>query len=246
MFANGTRRDHFTLLCFPGLHPQYYAPASALMCLVYIAIGVGNMFILIFVMYEKKIQKPRYLIFCHLALNDLTFGTVTLPKIIAKYWFGDSLISFYGCFIQMYFVHYLGSVQSFNLMSCRSGDQCGRACLPPSLTHTTEAIMHHTTNTTTIDHFYITGFPGLSAQYFAPVSLVLFLVYLAIVIGNIFILAFVRYERAAHSYILMVMAIDRFVAILRRYVTRARSRTRRQLFCAECCGSSRCPGWFLS
>uniref|UniRef100_A0A3B3Z8I2 G-protein coupled receptors family 1 profile domain-containing protein n=1 Tax=Periophthalmus magnuspinnatus TaxID=409849 RepID=A0A3B3Z8I2_9GOBI len=109
---------HFTLLGFPGLHPQYYGPVSAVMFFVYLVIGFGNIFILVFVMCEKKIQKSTYLIFCHIVLSDLTFGTVTLPKIIAQYWFGT-----------MFFVHYLGSVQSFNLM-VMALDRFISICLP--------------------------------------------------------------------------------------------------------------------
>ncbi|XP_029964550.1 olfactory receptor 52E8-like [Salarias fasciatus] len=108
--------SNFFILGFPGLSSQYYGPASALLFLIYLAIAAGNVFILVFVMLEKCLQKPTYLVFCHLALNDLMFGTVTLPKIIAKYWFGDGIITFYGCFAQMFFVHYLGSVISFMLL----------------------------------------------------------------------------------------------------------------------------------
>lgn len=113
---NVTRMKSFSILGFPGLSPQYYGPVSALFFFIYVAIAVGNIFILAFVICQKSLQKPTYLVFCHLALNDLTFGTVTLPKIISKYWFDDSIISFYGCFTQMFFVHYLGSVTSFILL----------------------------------------------------------------------------------------------------------------------------------
>ncbi|XP_028275919.1 olfactory receptor 52E8-like [Parambassis ranga] len=116
MTANLTRMKSFIILGFPGLSPQYYGYVSALLFLVYMCIAIGNIFILVFVLYERSLQKPTYLVFCHLALNDLTFGTVTLPKIIAKYWFGDSVIPFNGCIAQMFFVHYLGSAMSFILM----------------------------------------------------------------------------------------------------------------------------------
>uniref|UniRef100_A0A672GBP9 G-protein coupled receptors family 1 profile domain-containing protein n=1 Tax=Salarias fasciatus TaxID=181472 RepID=A0A672GBP9_SALFA len=116
MISNFRNISNFFILGFPGLSSQYYGPASALLFLIYLAIAAGNVFILVFVMLEKCLQKPTYLVFCHLALNDLMFGTVTLPKIIAKYWFGDGIITFYGCFAQMFFVHYLGSVISFMLL----------------------------------------------------------------------------------------------------------------------------------
>lgn len=116
MITNVTMMNGFSILGFPGLSPQYHGPVSALFFFIYLAIAAGNIFILAFVINHKSLQKPTYLVFCHLALNDLTFGTVTLPKIISKYWFDDGYVSFYGCFSQMFFVHYLGSVTSFILL----------------------------------------------------------------------------------------------------------------------------------
>ncbi len=115
-YTNVTKIKHFFILGFPGLSPEYYGPVSALLFIIFLSIAVGNIFILAFVKCERSLHKPTYLIFCHLALTDLTFGTVTLPKIISKYWFDDSIISFYGCFAQMYFVHFLGATHSFILM----------------------------------------------------------------------------------------------------------------------------------
>ncbi|XP_015241863.1 PREDICTED: olfactory receptor 2AT4-like [Cyprinodon variegatus] len=127
--SNITRIQSFIILGFPGLSPQYHGAASAVLFLVYLAIVVGNIFILVFVISEKSLQKPTYLIFCHLALTDLSFGTVTLPKIISKYWFKDSIISFFGCFTQMFFVHYLGSVMSF-LLLVMAVDRFIAICIP--------------------------------------------------------------------------------------------------------------------
>ncbi|KAF3693194.1 Olfactory receptor 52E5 [Channa argus] len=115
-YTNVTRIKDFFIHGFPGLPPDYYGPVSVLLFVLYLAIAVGNILILVVVKCERFLHKPTYLIFCHLALTDLAFGTVTLPKIISKYWFNDSIISFYGCFVQMYFVHSLGAVHSFILM----------------------------------------------------------------------------------------------------------------------------------
>lgn len=129
MTSNVTRISSFTILGFPGLSPEYYGPVSALLFLIYLTIVVGNVFILAFVASQRPLQRPTYLVFCHLALNDLTFATATLPKIISKYWFSDSRISFYSCFSQMFFVHYLGSVTSFILL-VMALDRFLAICLP--------------------------------------------------------------------------------------------------------------------
>ncbi|KAM3616016.1 uncharacterized protein V6R79_010865 [Siganus canaliculatus] len=249
-YINVTKKNSFSILGFPGLAPQYYGPVSALLFFVYFTIAVGNLFILTFVACEKSLQKPTYLVFCHLALNDLTFGTVTLPKIISKYWFDDGIISFHGCFTQMFLVHYLGSVTSFILL-VMALDRFIAICIPlryPVLiTNNTISVLCGVawfipvpllmtivlqaialsfslglfvlfhgclnvihlcimkyTNTTTIKYFIITGFPGLPPEYYGPVSALLVLVFLAIVIGNAFILTVIAYERTLHKPTYMI------------------------------------------
>ncbi|XP_061734412.1 olfactory receptor 2AT4-like [Nerophis ophidion] len=128
-FSNVTRIRHFFLLGFAGLPPKYYAPLSVLLLLVFLAIACGNTFIIILIKMDRLLHKPTYLIFCHLALTDLAFGAVTLPRIIWKYWTGNSLISFHACFVQMYFVHFLGATHSFILM-VMALDRLVAICLP--------------------------------------------------------------------------------------------------------------------
>ncbi|XP_014877832.1 LOW QUALITY PROTEIN: olfactory receptor 52N5-like [Poecilia latipinna] len=116
LYTNVTTIKNFFITGFPGLVPKYYGPISATLFLLYLAIAAGNIFILVFVRYERSLHKPSYVIFCHLALSDVMFGTVTLPKTISLYWFNDRIVSFYSCFAQMYFVHFLGATHSFILM----------------------------------------------------------------------------------------------------------------------------------
>ncbi|XP_051254097.1 olfactory receptor 52E8-like [Dicentrarchus labrax] len=116
IYTNITTIEDFVILGFPGLDPAYYGPVSALLFFIYLLILVGNIFILVFVGVERRLYKPTYLIFCHLAINDMLFGTVTLPKMIARYWQDDKIISFGSCFTQMYFVHSLGAIHSLLLL----------------------------------------------------------------------------------------------------------------------------------
>ncbi|XP_034024719.1 olfactory receptor 52E8-like [Thalassophryne amazonica] len=119
----------FVILGFPGLDPKYNAAVSVLLFFTYLAIVFGNLLILVFVGLDKRLYKPTYLIFCHLAMTDLLFGTVTLPKAISKYWWDDKIVSFGGCFTQMYFVHALGAIQSL-LLLIMALDHFISVCLP--------------------------------------------------------------------------------------------------------------------
>uniref|UniRef100_A0A8C9YCX8 Olfactory receptor 52E8-like n=1 Tax=Sander lucioperca TaxID=283035 RepID=A0A8C9YCX8_SANLU len=120
---------YFIILGFPGLDPRYYGLVSTLLFFTYMAIVVGNIFILVFVGVERYLHKPTYLIFFHMAMNDLLFGTVTLPKMISRYWRDDKIISFGACFTQMYFVHSLGAIQSL-LLLIMSLDRFIAVCFP--------------------------------------------------------------------------------------------------------------------
>uniref|UniRef100_UPI003AAFD333 olfactory receptor 2AT4-like n=1 Tax=Centroberyx gerrardi TaxID=166262 RepID=UPI003AAFD333 len=105
----------FVLTGFPGLHPEYQGLASAVLFLVYLLILIGNVSIIVLFATDRGLHKPMYCIMLNLNACDIFFSTTTLPKIITKYWFKSGKISFTACFIQMYFVHYLGSVNSFVL-----------------------------------------------------------------------------------------------------------------------------------
>ncbi|XP_030633156.1 olfactory receptor 2AT4-like [Chanos chanos] len=110
-----TTVTEFILMGFPGLLPQHNGLAATTLFLIYIVLATGNIFIIVFVAWERSLRKPTYFIFCNLALCDLSFGTATLPRVISRYWTGDKVVSFNECFTQMYFVHFLGANSSFLL-----------------------------------------------------------------------------------------------------------------------------------
>ncbi|XP_046718406.1 olfactory receptor 2AT4-like [Silurus meridionalis] len=112
---NVTFVKDFFIVGFPGLHPNYYVFISAIMLLVYVFTLIGNGIFLLLFTTNKNLHKPMYFIYTSLVLSDVLFSTCTLPKIIARYWFQDGNISFGACFLQMYLVHYFGTVNAYVL-----------------------------------------------------------------------------------------------------------------------------------
>ncbi|XP_017345856.1 olfactory receptor 2AT4-like [Ictalurus punctatus] len=144
LYKNSTANiPEFVLEGFTGIPAKYYGLVGTFFFFIYLMLASGNVFILVFVACEKSLQKPTYIIFCNLAISDLGFGTTTLPGIIAKYWMSE-IISFNGCFTQMYFVHYFGTCTSF-LMALMALDRfvaiCNPLRYPVLITHTTIVIL---------------------------------------------------------------------------------------------------------
>ncbi|XP_076833414.1 olfactory receptor 2AT4-like [Brachyhypopomus gauderio] len=128
-YANATTITEFFLLGFPDVLPEYYGAVGILLLFLYLTIVGGNIFMIAFVSSEKRLHKPCYLIFCNLAMVDIAFGTVTMPKIIAKYLLKDDTMPFHACFVQMFFVHYCGTVTSF-VMLLMAADRFIAICNP--------------------------------------------------------------------------------------------------------------------
>ncbi|KAM9852867.1 olfactory receptor 2AT4-like [Aulostomus maculatus] len=126
---NATTIKYFIITGFTALEPIYYGPVSAVFFILYLVILIGNIFILAFVGFERRLHKPTYQIFCNLAMNDVLFGTVTLPRIISRYWWDDKITSLGACFTQMYFVHALGAINSL-LLLIMALDRFAAVCLP--------------------------------------------------------------------------------------------------------------------
>ncbi|XP_035390229.1 olfactory receptor 52E8-like [Electrophorus electricus] len=126
---NVTFVKDFLIVGFPGLQPNYYGLVSVVMFFVYMCTLMGNGIFVLFFATEKTLHKPMYYIFVNLVISDVLFSTTTLPKIIAKYWFQAGTISFVGCFIQMYLVHYFSTVDSY-ILALMAIDRYVVVCYP--------------------------------------------------------------------------------------------------------------------
>ncbi|XP_071219337.1 olfactory receptor 1E16-like [Salvelinus alpinus] len=114
---NYTRVSEFVIVGFPGLHPSFNQLVAWFFFFIYVITVVGNILLVVLFALERSLQKPMYIIMLSLALSDIGFCTVALPKVIARYWWDDAGISFYLCLIQKQFIHYFGTLTSLIMMT---------------------------------------------------------------------------------------------------------------------------------
>ncbi|KAM3936268.1 olfactory receptor 2AP1-like [Leptodactylus fuscus] len=105
----------FILLGFPGIAARFNTPVSIALFLVYLISLFSNGTVIALIICNRRLHQPMYVVILNLAISDLLFDTVTLPKIITKYWFSDGWISFAGCIFQVFCAHFLGSFDSYIL-----------------------------------------------------------------------------------------------------------------------------------
>ncbi|XP_069828017.1 olfactory receptor 10G8-like [Dendropsophus ebraccatus] len=114
--ANNSGEFYFELTGFPGIPARFGILFSFTMFIVYNITLVSNGSVMVLIIMKEKLHEPLYIMIANLAFSNLFFDTVTLPKFIAKYWFDGGRISFFECFTQLYFVHFLAGVDPFILM----------------------------------------------------------------------------------------------------------------------------------
>ncbi|KAM9319742.1 olfactory receptor 226-like [Gastrophryne carolinensis] len=112
---NQTVFSEVILVGFPGLGKEYYAPVSITMLLVYMVSVTVNGAVISLVIMKRHLHKPMYVIIANLAAADLLFDTITLPKMVARYWF-DVGMTFNECLVQLFFFHFLNTTDSYIFM----------------------------------------------------------------------------------------------------------------------------------
>ncbi|XP_028656745.1 olfactory receptor 10G7-like [Erpetoichthys calabaricus] len=126
--CNGTVIPEFIFVGFPGLIriPELI---GVTFLVTYVLTLFGNFFIFYVIKKQETLQTPMFIIICNLALSDIIYSTVITPKIIQTYLFGYNSIQFHMCFLQMYFLHFAGSVDSY-IMLVMAIDRYISICYP--------------------------------------------------------------------------------------------------------------------
>ncbi|XP_008531934.2 olfactory receptor 4K13-like [Equus przewalskii] len=97
--------------------------------LVYVAIVVGNLLIVISVIFDKHLHSPMYFFLANLSFFDLCVSSVATPKVIADFLRKRKTISFWGCMAQMFFMHFFGGGE-MSLLIAMAIDRYAAICKP--------------------------------------------------------------------------------------------------------------------
>ncbi|XP_008587519.1 PREDICTED: olfactory receptor 50-like [Galeopterus variegatus] len=113
---NQSSASHFLLLGLP-IRPEQQGVFFTLFLGMYLTTVLGNLLIVLLIRLDSRLHTPMYFFLSHLALTDISFSSVTAPKMLMNMETQNPSISYAGCISQVYFFLMLGCLDSFLLTS---------------------------------------------------------------------------------------------------------------------------------
>ncbi|EHH25673.1 hypothetical protein EGK_21142 [Macaca mulatta] len=89
----------------------------ALFSVIYVVTVLGNLLIIVTVFNTPNLNTPMYFLLGNLSFVDMTLASFATPKMILNLLKKQKIISFAGCFTQIFLLHLLGGVEMVLLVS---------------------------------------------------------------------------------------------------------------------------------
>ncbi|XP_023401108.2 olfactory receptor 1J4-like [Loxodonta africana] len=84
---------------------------------MYLTTVLGNLLIILLIKLDSSLHTPMYFFLSHLAFTDISFSSVTAPKMLMNMQTQNQSISYAGCISQVYFFIFFADIDSFLLTS---------------------------------------------------------------------------------------------------------------------------------
>ncbi|XP_063348656.1 olfactory receptor 13G1-like [Pelmatolapia mariae] len=84
--------------------------------ITYLLVVIANVLNILFIIFDKRLHKPMYLLICNLAVVDLMYTSSTCPTMIGVLLAGVNTIPYVDCFIQLSIFNWAGVMVSFALV----------------------------------------------------------------------------------------------------------------------------------
>ncbi|XP_057579538.1 olfactory receptor 1J1-like isoform X2 [Hippopotamus amphibius kiboko] len=120
--------SHFLLLGLP-IPPEQQGVFFALFLGMYLTTVLGNLLILLLIRLDSRLHTPMYFFLSHLALIDVSFSSVTVPKTLMDMHTQDQSIPKAECISQTYFFIHFADLDSF-LITLMAYDRYVAICHP--------------------------------------------------------------------------------------------------------------------
>nr|XP_056720059.1 olfactory receptor 4E1-like [Euleptes europaea] len=105
---------------------------------IYTSILIGNILIVITIVYDQHLHTPMYFFLSNLSFIDVCHSSVVMPKMLADFLTETKTISFGECVGQMFFLHLFACTEIF-LLTIMAYDRYAAICNPLHYT----SIMSH-------------------------------------------------------------------------------------------------------
>ncbi|XP_070825824.1 olfactory receptor 4D1-like [Chaetodon trifascialis] len=86
------------------------------MLIAYVLAIFANIVNILFIIYDKRLHKPMYILICNLALVDILYTSSASPTMIGVLLAGVKTVSYVPCIIQMFAFHLGGVMEMFALV----------------------------------------------------------------------------------------------------------------------------------
>lgn len=107
--------NEFVFVGFPEIY-EYRRLLFLPFFMTYILVLVGNSLLIYVIRIMESLHSPMYILICGLAAVDIMVATVIIPNMLLGFLFDWNDISLAGCLTQMFFTHFLSSVESTILL----------------------------------------------------------------------------------------------------------------------------------
>uniref|UniRef100_A0A8D1KVN1 Olfactory receptor n=1 Tax=Sus scrofa TaxID=9823 RepID=A0A8D1KVN1_PIG len=125
---NQSSVSKFLLLGIP-IQPEQQGIFFALFLGMYLTTVLGNLLIILLIRLDPHLHTPMYFFLSHLALTDVSFSSVTVPKMLVNMQTQNRSIPYAGCVTQMYFFIFFTDLDSF-LIASMAYDRYVAICHP--------------------------------------------------------------------------------------------------------------------
>ncbi|XP_044245450.1 olfactory receptor 1J4-like [Ursus arctos] len=125
---NQSGMSEFLLLGLP-IWPEKQGVFFALFLGMYLTTVLGNLLIILLIKLDSRLHTPMYFFLSHLAFTDVSFSSVTVPKMLINMHTQDKSIPYAGCVTQTYFFIFFGCTDNL-LLAVMAYDRYVAICHP--------------------------------------------------------------------------------------------------------------------